>query len=185
MKRWLVLFILTTMYMVTSALVSAIEVNTRSFPPQGIIIIEGNFHFSSFYFIPKMALFMASDFQQPWMYASFNKRQITGSIGMIMDYRGLPGVAFAALQVSHYIRPRIQTKHEFHVINHDNDFFYWGQLHRKFETHHSFFGLYWELFNSDVTRLQIGPQVGIGNFEFNILFGEDTSNIRALWIIPI
>lgn len=185
MKRWLVLFMLITMYVVTATPVSALEVNTRSLPPQALIIVEGNYDFPSFTFTPKLALFIGSGFQQPWMYASFSRGQTTGSIGMIVDYRGLSGVAFAALKVSHYIQPRIQAKHEFHVINHDNDFFYWGQLRRKFEIHNSFFGLYWEMLNSDVTRLQIGPQVGVGNFEFNILFGEDASNIRALWIIPI
>ena len=185
MKIWLVLFMLITMYMLTSTPVSALEVETRSLPPQALIIIEGDYDFPAFTFTPKLALFIGSGFQQPWMYASFSRGQTTGSIGMIMDYRGLSGVAFAALKISRNFKPHIQTKHEFHVLNHDNDFFYWGLLRRKFETHHSFLGLYWELFSSDVTRLQVGPHIGIGDFEINVLLGEHESNIRAVWIITI
>ena len=185
MKRWLVLFIFIIMSVASVRPILAVDIETHSLPPQALIIIESNYQWPAFTFTPKIVLFIGSDFQQPWMYASFKRGRLTGSIGMVLDYRELSGVAFAALKVSQYLQPHVQTKHEFHLINHDNDFFYWGLICREFATHSSFLGLYWELSDSDATRLQIGPHVGIGDFELNLLFGEHESNIRATWIIGL
>ena len=171
-----------------TAAYSAVE--TKKYDAQFGLIVKKNYTLSpKLTFTPKVFAFICSNgVIQPWGYASLtfgdtsSTFTTTPSLGMVSNYRSQPGVGFIALKVNLPLGNWVTT-HEYFHINYDKDLFYWGLFDRQWTgTYSPFIGLYWEVSNTDITRLQIGPHAGIGDFEFVVLLGK-TSAVRALWTI--
>lgn len=178
------------------------DINTKP-APQFILTAKGVYDLGQNYsFIGKGVFFMADGLLQPWGYAQLQKNNVTLSGFNVVNYRGTHAYGVAAK-----VAIRLKTSpsnafvnkggydralpgnywesvHEYHQIFYDRDFFYWGQMDYNFKFEHPsghqfFAGVYWELSNTDATRLQIGPHLGIGDFEVILLLGEQSSAVRC------
>lgn len=181
MKRLLVCLSLLAVVLVGSA-VSAADVELKKFDPQMAVSLKKTLDVGNgFNVIPKVCMFMATDFSQPWGYVQLNRYDVTGSLGIVANYR-TGDTWFAALKLNRQLADNWVTTHEYYWIDAENDAFYWGLLDYMLNDRNgTFIGVYWEVFKTDAARLQIGPHVGMGDFEIDLLLGERVSNIRLAY----
>jgi len=133
--------------------------------------------------ISKGFVFAGTGLVQPWGMLGVSKGWFTLSGVGVANYRG--GSVYGFSIKMNAPRENLEYSHEFFKLFHEDDWIYKGSLVYHYSVRNSrlpFVGLCWKFSDSDRTRGQFGPTIGVGNTEVQILFGE-TSAIVGLYTV--
>lgn len=166
---------------------NAAVVKTDQFDPQAGLTFKGSVDLGKGYTFTGKEYVSVCSKTVAWSYTQISNWNITFSLGAVNLYRDKKSVSFTALKYKLPIGPHFVVTTEYYWIGYDRDWFNWGLLdyNFRFRGRDAFIGVYYELATPNAAYLQIGPHIGVGNYEIDLLLGKSSSAIRFCYTLPV
>lgn len=185
MYRVVILFVVS-FALFTSAIFAGVSTKME---PQFFFTLKSTYGLGHGYnLVSKGFVFAGTGLVQPWGMLGVSKGVLTLSGVGVASYRGGSAYGFSVkliLPKMIALQDNLEYSHEFFKLFHEDDWIYKGSFVYHVSIRNSrlpFIGLCWKFSDSDRTRGQFGPTLGVANTEVQILFGEKSA-IVALYTV--